>query len=134
LKHGIFNFQLPQELTRRERGKKNKINKNVELEIELRIGKQNHSIWTRNLGCIIYRYGNYLLLFLFITHYFLSLFLELEAYSCIVSVLRARGPLTEEKLNFMKQCAKEFHISQERHKVEIRKASNDELLSTIADT
>ncbi|KAI5737166.1 hypothetical protein M8J76_010663 [Diaphorina citri] len=60
--------------------------------------------------------------------------MELEAYSCIVSVLRARGPLTEEKLNFMKQCAKEFHISQERHKVEIRKASNDELLSTIADT
>uniref|UniRef100_A0A8D9EJ56 BRCA2-interacting transcriptional repressor EMSY n=1 Tax=Cacopsylla melanoneura TaxID=428564 RepID=A0A8D9EJ56_9HEMI len=59
--------------------------------------------------------------------------MELEAYSSIVSVLRARGPLTEEKLNFMKQCSKEFHISQERHKVEIRKASNDELLNTIAE-
>lgn len=59
--------------------------------------------------------------------------MELEAYSCIVAVLRARGPLTDEKLNFMKQCAKEFHISQERHKVEIRKASNSELLSTIAE-
>ncbi|KAL1457419.1 hypothetical protein WDU94_007653 [Cyamophila willieti] len=59
--------------------------------------------------------------------------MELEAYSSIVSVLRARGPLTEEKLNFMKQCSKEFHISQERHKVEIRRASNDELLNTIAE-
>lgn len=79
---------------------------------------------------------------------------ELEAYSILVSALRAQGDLTNEKLVLLKQLQKIFRfvhfgylairvvfwnlcllsnrISLDRHKAELRRATNDEKLFTIA--
>ncbi|XP_044740003.1 BRCA2-interacting transcriptional repressor EMSY [Chrysoperla carnea] len=58
--------------------------------------------------------------------------LELEAYGCLVSALRAQGGLTSEKLKILKDTASALHITPERHRAEIRRAVNDEQLCTIA--
>lgn len=57
---------------------------------------------------------------------------ELEAYGCLVSALRAQGGLTSEKLKILKETASALHITPERHRAEIRRAVNDEQLCTIA--
>ncbi|XP_043274672.1 BRCA2-interacting transcriptional repressor EMSY isoform X2 [Venturia canescens] len=59
--------------------------------------------------------------------------LELDAYGNMVSVLRAQGPYTEEKRKLLGELANILHISNERHRAEIRRAVNDEKLSVIAD-
>nr|XP_018895662.1 PREDICTED: BRCA2-interacting transcriptional repressor EMSY [Bemisia tabaci] len=58
--------------------------------------------------------------------------LELEAYGNMVSALRAQGPLTDEKKSLLMDIAAELHIPRERYSAEIRRAVNDEKLSTIA--
>ncbi|KAK4311246.1 hypothetical protein Pmani_017239 [Petrolisthes manimaculis] len=60
--------------------------------------------------------------------------LELTTYSQVVSVLRAQGELTKEKRKLLSDLQAIFSISLERHRAEIRRAVNDEKLSTIADT
>ena len=62
----------------------------------------------------------------------LLLFSELEAYSSVVSALRAQGELTKERRKIMNDLSNILNISIERHKAEIRRAVNDELLNTIA--
>ncbi|XP_026672761.1 BRCA2-interacting transcriptional repressor EMSY [Ceratina calcarata] len=59
--------------------------------------------------------------------------LELEAYGNMVSVLRAQGPFTNEKQKLLQELAKVLHISNERHRAEVRRAVNDEKLATIAE-
>ncbi|XP_012163101.1 BRCA2-interacting transcriptional repressor EMSY isoform X4 [Bombus terrestris] len=59
--------------------------------------------------------------------------LELEAYGNMVSVLRAQGPFTSEKHKLLQELAKVLHISNERHRAEVRRAVNDEKLATIAE-
>ncbi|KAK9304559.1 hypothetical protein QLX08_004009 [Tetragonisca angustula] len=59
--------------------------------------------------------------------------LELEAYGNMVSVLRAQGPLTTDKQKLLRQLAKVLHVSNERHRAEVRRAVNDEKLATIAE-
>ncbi|CAK9813361.1 BRCA2-interacting transcriptional repressor EMSY [Anthophora plagiata] len=59
--------------------------------------------------------------------------LELEAYGSMVSVLRAQGPFTSEKQRLLQELAKVLHISNERHRAEVRRAVNDEKLATIAE-
>ncbi|CAH8506375.1 unnamed protein product [Schistosoma rodhaini] len=59
--------------------------------------------------------------------------LELEAYSKIVAVLRAQGPLTEEKKKLLHKLQRLLSISIDRHKAEVRKALNDEELATISE-
>ncbi|XP_011058679.1 PREDICTED: protein EMSY [Acromyrmex echinatior] len=59
--------------------------------------------------------------------------LELDAYGSMVSVLRAQGPFTNEKQKLLQELAKVLHISNERHRAEIRRAVNDEKLATIAE-
>ncbi|XP_043580554.1 BRCA2-interacting transcriptional repressor EMSY isoform X5 [Bombus pyrosoma] len=59
--------------------------------------------------------------------------LELEAYGNMVSVLRAQGPFTSEKQKLLQELAKVLHISNERHRAEVRRAVNDEKLATIAE-
>ncbi|XP_012267780.2 BRCA2-interacting transcriptional repressor EMSY isoform X2 [Athalia rosae] len=59
--------------------------------------------------------------------------LELEAYGSMVSVLRAQGSFTNEKQKLLQELAKALHISNERHRAEVRRAVNDEKLSTIAE-
>ncbi|XP_076665779.1 uncharacterized protein LOC143367639 isoform X2 [Andrena cerasifolii] len=59
--------------------------------------------------------------------------LELDAYGSMVSVLRAQGPLTSEKQKLLQELAKVLHISNERHRAEVRRAVNDEKLATIAE-
>ncbi|XP_017791446.1 PREDICTED: BRCA2-interacting transcriptional repressor EMSY [Habropoda laboriosa] len=59
--------------------------------------------------------------------------LELEAYGSMVSVLRAQGPFTTEKQKLLQELAKVLHISNERHRAEVRRAVNDEKLATIAE-
>ncbi|XP_011863521.1 PREDICTED: protein EMSY isoform X2 [Vollenhovia emeryi] len=59
--------------------------------------------------------------------------LELDAYGSMVSVLRAQGPFTNEKQKLLQELAKVLHISNERHRAEVRRAVNDEKLSTIAE-
>lgn len=74
--------------------------------------------------------GNSLFFSLFIiTILFTS---ELEAYSHLVSALRAQGPLNSDKRKLLKDTGSLLNITQERHKAEVRRAINDEKLNTIA--
>ncbi|KAH8298264.1 hypothetical protein KR018_012211 [Drosophila ironensis] len=59
--------------------------------------------------------------------------LELESYSHIISVFRAQGALSEPKTKLLEELRQLFHIPHERHRAEIRRAANDEQLSTIAE-
>ena len=59
---------------------------------------------------------------------------ELEAYSSVVTVLRAQGDLTKERRKVLQDLSHLLNISVERHKAEVRRAVNDELLSTLAAT
>lgn len=59
---------------------------------------------------------------------------ELTTYSQVVSVLRAQGELTKEKRKLLNDLQTMFSITLERHRAEIRRAVNDEKLTTIADT
>ncbi|XP_076549389.1 uncharacterized protein LOC117606175 isoform X2 [Osmia lignaria lignaria] len=58
---------------------------------------------------------------------------KLDAYGSMVSVLRAQGPFTNEKQKLLQELAKVLHISNERHRAEVRRAVNDEKLATIAE-
>nr|XP_050853917.1 BRCA2-interacting transcriptional repressor EMSY isoform X1 [Vespula vulgaris] len=60
-------------------------------------------------------------------------YLELDAYGNMVSVLRAQGPLTSNKQRLLQELAKILHISNERHRAEVRRAVNDEKLTMIAE-
>ena len=50
----------------------------------------------------------------------------------MVSALRAQGELTKERRKVMNDLSNILNIPIERHKAEIRRAINDELLNTIA--
>lgn len=50
----------------------------------------------------------------------------------MVGAFRAQGSLSEFKSKILKDLREAFHISDDRHKAEIRRAVNDETLSTIA--
>ncbi|XP_041088560.1 BRCA2-interacting transcriptional repressor EMSY isoform X2 [Polyodon spathula] len=58
--------------------------------------------------------------------------LELEAYAGVISALRAQGDLTKEKKDLLGELNKVLSISTERHRAEVRRAVNDERLTTIA--
>ncbi|XP_062392431.1 BRCA2-interacting transcriptional repressor EMSY isoform X2 [Sardina pilchardus] len=58
--------------------------------------------------------------------------LELEAYAGVISALRAQGDLTKDKKDLLGELTKVLSISTERHRAEVRRAVNDERLSTIA--
>ncbi|XP_014610306.1 PREDICTED: protein EMSY isoform X1 [Polistes canadensis] len=60
-------------------------------------------------------------------------YLELDAYGNMVSVLRAQGILTSSKQRLLQELAKILHISNERHRAEVRRAVNDEKLTMIAE-
>ncbi|XP_060078730.1 BRCA2-interacting transcriptional repressor EMSY-like [Ylistrum balloti] len=60
--------------------------------------------------------------------------LELEAYSSLISVFRAQGDLNKEKKRILQDLQQNLSISTERHRAEVRRAINDEKLSTIADS
>lgn len=57
---------------------------------------------------------------------------ELESYSNVVGTFRAQGTLNAVKLRILKELREAFHISDARHKAEVRRVVNDESLSTIA--
>ncbi|KFM12163.1 Protein EMSY, partial [Aptenodytes forsteri] len=57
---------------------------------------------------------------------------ELEAYAGVISALRAQGDLTKEKKDLLGELSKVLSISTERHRAEVRRAVNDERLTTIA--
>ncbi|CAK1544208.1 unnamed protein product [Leptosia nina] len=59
--------------------------------------------------------------------------LELEAYSNMISVLRAQGALEENRKKLLEDLRAVLHISHDRHSAEARRVSNDELLATIAE-
>ncbi|XP_041483515.1 BRCA2-interacting transcriptional repressor EMSY-like [Lytechinus variegatus] len=59
--------------------------------------------------------------------------LELEAYSSVISAFRAQGDLTPEKKSLLRTIATTLSVSTERHKAEVRRAVNDEKLTTIAE-
>ena len=59
-------------------------------------------------------------------------FLELEAYSNVVNALRAQGELSKERRKVLNDLSNVLNIPIERHKAEIRRAVNDEMLNTIA--
>ncbi|XP_039264562.2 uncharacterized protein LOC120340371 isoform X3 [Styela clava] len=58
--------------------------------------------------------------------------LELEAYAAVISALRAQGDLTKEKKSLLAEICACFGIGRDRYKAEIRRAVNEEKLSTIA--
>ncbi|XP_017284678.1 BRCA2-interacting transcriptional repressor EMSY isoform X2 [Kryptolebias marmoratus] len=58
--------------------------------------------------------------------------LELEAYAGVISALRAQGDLTKDKKDLLAELTKILGISTERHRAEVRRAVNDERLTTIA--
>lgn len=57
---------------------------------------------------------------------------ELESYSNVLSAFRAQGTLNAVKLQILKDLREAFHITDARHKAEVRRVVNDESLSTIA--
>ena len=59
-------------------------------------------------------------------------FTELEAYSCVVTALRAQGDLNKERRKILQDLSTVLNVSIDRHKAEVRRAVNDELLNTIA--
>ncbi|KAL8625511.1 hypothetical protein ACOMHN_014600 [Nucella lapillus] len=59
--------------------------------------------------------------------------LELEAYSSVVSAFRAQGSLSKDKKRLLHELQNVLSISLERHRAEVRRAVNDEKLTTIAD-
>ncbi|XP_037960408.1 BRCA2-interacting transcriptional repressor EMSY [Teleopsis dalmanni] len=59
--------------------------------------------------------------------------LELESYAALISVFRAQGCLNEAKSKVLEDLRNMFRISQERHRAEARRVSNDEQLCTIAE-
>lgn len=59
-------------------------------------------------------------------------FSELQSYSSVVSTFRAQGILNEMKGKILKDLREAFHISDDRHRAEVRRVVNDEALSTIA--
>ncbi|MED6263695.1 hypothetical protein CHARACLAT_007051 [Characodon lateralis] len=58
--------------------------------------------------------------------------LELEAYAGVISALRAQGDLTKDKKDLLGELTKILGISTERHRAEVRRAVNDERLTTVA--
>lgn len=50
----------------------------------------------------------------------------------MVGAFRAQGTLNADKLRILKDLREAFHISEARHKAEVRRVVNDESLSTIA--
>lgn len=60
--------------------------------------------------------------------------LELEAYASVISAFRAQGQLTKDKKSSLQVLSKCLRISAERHRAEIRRAVNDELLSLVASS
>ncbi|XP_040567033.1 uncharacterized protein [Lepeophtheirus salmonis] len=58
--------------------------------------------------------------------------LELEAYSSVVKALRAQGDLNKERRKILQDLGNALCIPIERHKAEMRRVANDELLGTIA--
>lgn len=58
---------------------------------------------------------------------------ELEAYSSVVTALRAQGDLNKDKKKILQDLASILSISLERHRGEVRRAVNDERLNTIAN-
>ncbi|KAL3313891.1 hypothetical protein Ciccas_007499 [Cichlidogyrus casuarinus] len=59
---------------------------------------------------------------------------ELMAYSMIVSVFRAQGGLSIEKRNALAELRKILRVNIEAHRAEIRRAINDEELTTICES
>ncbi|XP_070506098.1 BRCA2-interacting transcriptional repressor EMSY [Chironomus tepperi] len=59
--------------------------------------------------------------------------LELEAYSSVVSTFRAQGSLDSSKQGVLDQLRRCFHISEDRHKAEVRRVANNEKLTTISE-
>ncbi|XP_022098664.1 BRCA2-interacting transcriptional repressor EMSY-like isoform X2 [Acanthaster planci] len=59
--------------------------------------------------------------------------IELEAYAGIISAFRAQGDLTKDKKQILDELATTLSISTERHRAEVRRAVNDEKLSTVAE-
>lgn len=68
-----------------------------------------------------------------LTYFAFFFFSELEAYSSLVSALRAQGELSKEKRKLLQDLASTLNISMERHRAEVRRAVNDEKLATIAE-
>ena len=58
---------------------------------------------------------------------------ECQAYTSLVDAYRAGGVLTEEKRTSLESVAALLSISGARHKAEIRRAVNDEVLNTISE-
>ena len=58
---------------------------------------------------------------------------ECQAYSSLVDAYRAGGVLTEEKKTSLESVAALLNITGARHKAEIRRAVNDEVLNTISE-
>lgn len=55
----------------------------------------------------------------------------MEAYSGVVSALRVQGELTKERRKILTDLSNVLNITPERHKTEVRRAINDELLGTV---
>ena len=60
-------------------------------------------------------------------------FSECQAYTSLVDTYRAGGVLTEEKKSSLERVAALLNITGARHKAEIRRAVNDEVLNTISE-
>jgi len=58
--------------------------------------------------------------------------LEVTAYSSVVSAFRAQGELTKERRKILSDLSNALNVGPERQKCEVRRAVNDEQLSTIA--
>lgn len=60
-------------------------------------------------------------------------FPELEAYANVVGVFRAQGTLDQKRLKILSDLREVLQVDANRHRCEVRRATNDEILTTIAD-
>ena len=66
--------------------------------------------------------------------YYLLHVLESEAFSCVVTAMRAQGMLTEYKQTLLEHLKAALFVSDATYKAEMRRAANDEVLCKIAET
>ncbi|VDD87542.1 unnamed protein product [Enterobius vermicularis] len=66
--------------------------------------------------------------------YYLLHALESEAFSCVVTAMRAQGMLTEYKQILLEHLKAALFVSDATYKAEMRRAANDEVLCKIAET
>uniref|UniRef100_A0A0N5AHD6 ENT domain-containing protein n=1 Tax=Syphacia muris TaxID=451379 RepID=A0A0N5AHD6_9BILA len=98
-----------------------KMDKRTELDVE-------DSYYLLHALVVIWRYK------VLVQFKFSTFVTESEAFSCVVTAMRAQGMLTEYKQILLEHLKAALFVSDSTYKAELRRAANDEVLCKIAET